>query len=139
MARPVTGPTRSCLPEEDDLRLITKEAAAFAPKTQAGIAGLRAQISALQAAGKHIAIWGSGSKCVSFLCALGDRNGIDAVVDINPHRHGKFLAGSGKQVVPPEALRTNPVDVILVMNPVYRAEIQDQLEEMGVAAELISL
>ena len=139
VARPVTDPTHSCLHDEDDLRTITEEAAAFASRTQAGIVGLRAQITALRAAGKHIAIWGSGSKCVSFLSALGDRNGIDAVVDINPHRHGKFLAGSGKQVVPPEALLKDPIDVILVMNPTYRAEIQNQLEEMGVAAELISL
>jgi len=139
VARPVVGPTHSCLPEEDDLRMITEEAAAFTPRTQAGITDLRARITALREAGKHIAIWGSGSKCVSFLSALGDRDGIDAVVDINPHRHAKFLAGSGTQVVSPEVLLKDPIDVILVMNPIYRAEIQDQLEEMGVAAELICL
>jgi hypothetical protein len=79
-----------------------------------------------------VAIWGSGSKCVSFLSTVGVRDDIAAVIDINPFRHGKFLAGSGQEVVAPESLIDQPVDAIFVMNPIYTGEIQAQLDQMGV-------
>ena len=56
-------------------------------------------------AGKTVALWGSGSKAVSYLTTLGVTDEVQAVVDINPHKHGKFLAGTGHEIVAPEALR----------------------------------
>jgi len=137
VARPVDAPTSACLDEEDDLEQITGEVEAFSSGVRDRIAGLHAQVAGLRDAGKRVAIWGSGSKCVSFLSTVGVGDEIDAVVDINPHRQGKFLAGSGKQVVAPAFLQANRIDAILVMNAVYCAEIQRQIDEMGVSAELI--
>ena len=54
--------------------------------------------------GKRVVIWGSGSKAVSFLTTLRVPDLIAAVVDINPHKHGKFLAGTGHEIVGPRAL-----------------------------------
>ena len=89
--------------------------------------------------GKRVAIWGSGSKCVSFLSALGASDQSITVVDINPYRQGKYIAGSGVQVVAPDALRTVQPHVVFVMNPIYCQEIQQDLDVMGVAAELITV
>ena len=55
--------------------------------------------------GKRIAIWGSGSKCVAFLTTLGIDAEVAFVTDINPYRFGKFIVGTGKEIVPPARLR----------------------------------
>ena len=49
-------------------------------------------------------IWGAGSKGVAFLTTLELRDEIELVVDINPHKHGKFMAGTGQEIVAPERL-----------------------------------
>lgn len=89
--------------------------------------------------GKRIVIWGSGSKCVSFLTTLQVKDEIDYVVDINPYRHGKFLPSTGKEIMPPEILKKSKPDVILVMNPIYLNEITEMVNEMGVTTEVVPL
>ena len=68
-------------------------------------------------------VWGAGSKCVAFMSTLGGGEEIEYVVDINPHKHGKFVPGSGHQVVPPQFLTLYQPKLVVVMNPVYRDEI----------------
>ena len=137
VARPTSAPTTAALPQEDDLPQVTDEAALFEKRITPRIEGFRSQVRALRSAGKRVGIWGSGSKCVSFLSTVGVADDIAAVIDINPYRHGKFLAGSGKEVVAPETLKDAPLDAIFVMNPIYCGEIQAQLDRMGVTAELM--
>ena len=60
-------------------------------------------------------------------------------VDINPHKHGKFLPGSGLEVVSPESLVGAPPDLVVVMNPVYVEEITMQLAELGLHPEVVAL
>lgn len=90
-------------------------------------------------AGHRIAIWGSGSKAVAFLSRLSLGEEISAVVDINPHKHGKFLAGVGCEILPPDVLKSMHPDVVIIMNPVYIDEISADLRTMGVDAEVIAL
>lgn len=92
------------------------------------------------AAGEQLVLWGSGSKAVAFVSAMGELvKGISAVVDINPRRQGLFLPGSGLPIIAPEALRELSPDRVLVMNPIYRQEIDEQLAALGVVAELTCL
>ena len=137
VARPTADVTKPALTQEDDLAQVKGEVDIFTQRIGERIAGWRSCIGGLKEQGKRVAIWGSGSKCVSFLSTVGIADQIDAVIDINPHRHGKYLAGSGKQVVAPETLKQSPADAILVMNPIYCDEIGQQIESMGVQAELI--
>jgi hypothetical protein len=136
VARPTDAPTEPQLAAEQDLLSLSADVEAFTTDVSRRIDALRRQIQGLRAAGKRVAIWGSGSKCVSFLSTVGVRDDIAAVIDINPFRHGKFLAGSGQEVVAPESLIDQPVDAIFVMNPIYTGEIQAQLDQMGVSADL---
>ena len=65
---------------------------------------------------------------------LGGDRGIDYVVDLNPHKQGKYVAVTGQRVVSPEFLRTvRPTDVI-VMNPIYESEIADSVRALGLDA-----
>ncbi|MDE2060539.1 MAG: hypothetical protein KGL31_10085 [candidate division NC10 bacterium] len=53
---------------------------------------------------------------------------VDFVIDINPSKQGKFLAGSGLRVSSPEEAMEalNPGDEIIVMNSNYLDEITAQ-------------
>jgi SAM-dependent methyltransferase len=88
---------------------------------------------------KRAVVWGSGSKCVSFLTTLKIQDEIEYVIDINPHRHGKFIPGAGKRIMPPEFLKKYKPDVTIVMNSAYRDEIQQMLDDMKVKTEVTSL
>jgi len=79
-------------------------------------------------------IWGAGSKGVAFLTTLGP--GLELAVDVNPHKQRKFLAGSGVEVVAPEALRGYGPDLVVAMNAVYLDEIGQTLSELGVRTAL---
>lgn len=139
VVRPVDKVTKTSLPEEDDLDRIACDVAMFQQTVRRRVDGWRSRIARFRSEGKRLAVWGSGSKCVSFLSTVGVGEEIDVIVDINPYRQGKWLAGSGKQVVAPDTFRHAPPDVVLVMNPIYCEEIRRDLSSMGVEAELISV
>lgn len=93
----------------------------------------------IQADGRRAVIWGSGSKCVAFVTTLGIKDEVEYVIDINPYRHGKFIPGGGHKIMPPQFLRQYKPDVVIVMNPIYRVEIQQTLDNMKVDAEAVSV
>jgi Methyltransferase domain/C-methyltransferase C-terminal domain len=93
----------------------------------------------MQTQGKRVVIWGSGSKCVAFLTTLNTIDQIQYVVDVNPHRQGKFIPGVGKKIMPPEFLREYQPDRVIVMNSIYCQEIQQMLEHLGINTNVIAL
>lgn len=86
---------------------------------------------------KRTVFWGSGSKCVSFLTTLQVGSEIEYVIDINPNRHGKFIPGAGKKIMPPGFLRQYDPDLVLAMNPIYLQEIERMLGDMELDAEVV--
>jgi hypothetical protein len=81
---------------------------------------------------QKVVLWGSGSKAVSFLTTLGITNELQYVVDINPHRQGMFMPGTGHSIVSPDFLTRHKPDRVIIMNPIYREEIAKMLKERGV-------
>jgi hypothetical protein len=61
------------------------------------------------------------------------------VVDINPYKHGTYLAGTGQQVVAPTFLEGYQPDLVIAMNPIYCDEIQQELNRMRLGAELLAV
>jgi hypothetical protein len=86
-----------------------------------------------------VVLWGSGSKAVGYLTTLGLKDEVAAVIDINPHKHGQYLAGTGHEIVSPDALVHLVPDVVVVMNPIYLDEIQGDLHRRGLFPELTAL
>ena len=78
-----------------------------------------------------VVLWGSGSKAVSFMTTLGITHELQFVVDINPHRQGMFMPGTGHTIVSPDFLIDYKPDRIIAMNPIYREEIDKMLKERG--------
>lgn len=108
----------------------------YEERMEASIAAWRERIERAGAGGERVAIWGSGSKCVAFLSETGLADRIAAVVDVNPHRHGHYLPCSAMRIDDPAVLADLRPQLVIVMNPVYMAEISAQLAEMGVPARV---
>ena len=138
-AQPAAGPTAALLPQENDLETIDSLVARFERQVGERLQSLAEMIARHRAGGRRLAIWGSGSKCVSLISSLRLGPELVAVVDINPHKHGKFLAGSGLEIVSPDALRSLRPEVVLVMNSIYSDEIRHDLAARSLHPELIAL
>jgi SAM-dependent methyltransferase len=97
------------------------------------------EVAALAATGKKTVIWGAGSKGVAFLTHLELRGDIEFAVDVNPHKQGKYMAGTGQEIIAPEFLVTYRPDKVIVMNPIYVGEISDQLHGLGLTPEIVAV
>lgn len=95
------------------------------------------RLKELHAAGKRTAIWGVGSKGVTFLNTVPGADQVSVTVDINSMKLGKHVPGTGHLVQSPEAVRDEKIDVVLVMNPLYRDEISEQLKGLGESPALL--
>lgn len=138
-ARPGNGSGERFFPPEQDLAELAHDVRQFAAMYASKQTAWQEELGQLQAQGQRVVLWGSGSKAVAFLTTLGIRDEIEYVVDINPHKHGMYLAGTGHEIVPPEFLQTYHPDVIIVMNPVYCDEIGCDLERLQVRAKLLAV
>ena len=99
----------------------------------------RERIGEAHAVGRRVLLWGGGSKAVSFLTTLGLEDEVQAVVDINPYKQGKFVPGSGHPVVPPGALLKAPPDLVVVMNPIYAHEVRKSLASLDLYPEVLAV
>lgn len=111
--------------------------ASFAGRYLAKLSWWQDAVARWSADGERIVIWGAGSKGVSFLDALGPTP-IAYAVDLNPRKHGRFLPGSGAEVVAPEFLREYRPDRVILMNAVYREEVADLLARLGRAPAVVA-
>jgi len=103
----------------------------------AGLLGKwRARFEEIAAAGGRVAVWGVGSKGVTFLNLMGPAGAAGVPVDINPQKHGLHVPGTGQRVVAPENLAGLGIRLVLVMNPVYTAEIEGMVRARGIDAEV---
>jgi SAM-dependent methyltransferase len=136
-AKPVKVPSVKVHMLEESIEQMTMNVQYFSSQISSKLAQWKQRLQQMHIQGKRTAIWGSGSKCVSFLTTLGMKDEIGCVVDINPNRHGKYIPGVGKEIVPPEFLRVFDPDEVIIMNPIYSDEIRQKLNNMGLAPEVI--
>lgn len=137
-ARPAAGPVDEAHPEEDDLSRLLTAADRYRHTVAATRDHWRDRVGRLTDDGKRVVIWGAGSKGVSFLTGLRDGD-IRFAVDINPTKHGCFMAGTGQEVVAPDFLASYRPDLVVAMNPIYLDEIRADLDRLGVDAELVAV
>jgi SAM-dependent methyltransferase len=146
-ARPADGPDQGRpSPLEADLDEVVHDAGRFSASRAARLEGWRERLAALRSSGGRAVIWGGGSKGVAFLTALDDDRGdghdghlVAAAVDINPHKHGMYIAGSGHRIVAPGELVEAPPDLVIVMNSVYVPEVREELAHLGLHPDVVGL
>jgi SAM-dependent methyltransferase len=135
--KPATRASKKKLENEETVEDTAKRVELFAAQSQSKLNHWKNQLKKIGSEKRRAIVWGSGSKCVAFMTTLKVKDEIKYVVDINPHRHGKFIPGAGKQIIAPESLKEYRPDTVIVMNPVYVNEIRQKLESMSINAELI--
>jgi hypothetical protein len=138
-ARPREVPPTSPHPREEAVLEMKGRVDRFRARVEEQKARWLRLVRERHAAGDRPVIWGSGSKCVAFLTTLGIGEEIGCVVDINPRRHGKYIAGAVKRIEPPEHLKQYQPRIIIAMNPIYRNEIAGMAENMGLSAEVVAV
>jgi SAM-dependent methyltransferase len=91
----------------------------------------------LQGKGLRTVLWGAGSKGVSFTNILQITEEIGCLIDLNPHKQGRYVPGTGHQVHSPDFLTEYRPDTVIVMNSLYSDEIRQQLAGMGLQPRII--
>jgi SAM-dependent methyltransferase len=119
--------------------LIAHGARMFEARVAEQVEGWRARIAEARSEGRQTILWGGGSKAVAFCSAMGASHQPDLVVDMNPHKQGTFLPGTGLEVVSPQRLRGRPDSLVIVMNPLYLEEVRASLSSMEIDWPAVAL
>jgi len=136
-AKPAVNLSKKAFERKESIEKTAKMVQDFSARCIDKLKSWDKEIKRIKTENKRAIVWGSGSKCVAFMTTLGIQDEIKYIVDINPHRHGKFIPGVGKEIVSPEFLKEYMPETIIVMNPIYCDEIRKMAEGMGVKAEYL--
>lgn len=110
---------------------------AFATSYRTRFQEWQRRLEKIQQQGQRIVVWGSGGKGISFLNALNATDAIEYVVEINPDKHGKFVPGTGQQIVSPDFLAEYRPDKVVITNRLYEQEMKAQTKQLGVDCEFL--
>jgi hypothetical protein len=121
--------------QPENLADVSEYVAKFEKEFHNKLSQWTAELKRLEADGRSAVIWGAGSKGATFLNTLKIRRWIEYVVDINPRKQGKFVAGTGQEIVPPEFLKEYKPEIIIVMNPNYLSEIEQKVRKLKLKSE----
>lgn len=139
-ARPAEEMSNAHLPDEDDMTELRRLVQHFVRSYPDKLRRWRERFMRLVHERKKVVLWGAGSKGVAFLTALNiSHEMMPYAVDINPYKHGTFLAGSGQEIVAPAFLAEYRPDTVIIMNPIYEPEIRRTLSALGVVCELMTM
>lgn len=126
-------------PAEKDLDDVAQAVLDYSMLSRRSIENWQASLAQLKAAGQKVVLWGGGSKAVAFLTTLGIRDEVAYAVDINPYKHGTFLAGTGHEIVSPAFLAEYRPDVVIAMNPIYIDELRADLVRMQLTPQVVAV
>lgn len=111
----------------------------FSEHFESKITAWEQKLSKLSSEDQRVVVWGAGSKGVTFLNILQNKDVVEFIVDLNPRKQGKYVPGTGHRIVSPEFLGEYQPNTVIVMNPIYDAEIKQMLQNLGCRTNLISV
>jgi 2-polyprenyl-3-methyl-5-hydroxy-6-metoxy-1,4-benzoquinol methylase len=121
-------------PVPDDLAVkVSRFARVYAEKVERW----RSHLQALKHQGRRAVLWGAGSKGVTFLNTLDVGEEIECLIDLNPHKQGRYIPCTSHQVRSPQALTQIQPDAVLIMNPLYAQEIRRDLRDLGLTPQIL--
>ncbi len=136
VARP-GKPGTAEVPMEDDMVALAAAVRTFQESCPAAIGRWRGLLA--NSRQRRRVAWGSGSKGVAFLTTLGLGEQVPYVVDINKYRQGKFMPLTAQRIVAPEFLAQYRPDDVIVMNPIYKEEIRQDLARLNLQPDLLTV
>lgn len=116
-------------PDDALIATVNSHVNGFADRYRQQISKWRKVMAELRWSGTKTVVWGAGSKGVTFLNVLKNESGIESVVDVNPHKQGRYVPGTGQRVVSPDDLPDIGPEVIITMNPLYADEIEKMIDD----------
>lgn len=122
--------------ELDDRERLSRAVQSFDAKWQRRLSDWTEELERRHAAGERVVIWGSGARGVNFLNLADPKRTITHTIDINPRKLGLHVAGTGQPISGPEALVDYDPNLVIVMNGVYKDEIERSLHAMGLHPEV---
>ncbi len=121
-------PAECRLPPRDP----TADLDAFARDVAARLGSLREHVRRQRGAGRRIAGYGAGGRGVMTLAQAGlGAEDIVYLCDQNPSFHGLLTPATHVPVAPPQRLRDDPVDEVIVFSYGYLAEIRAALADVA--------
>jgi SAM-dependent methyltransferase len=135
-ARPVTPSSDPQTNQGDRISDVTRAVESFADHFRDRAKDWKSRLEQMANEDQRTVIWGAGARGVSFLNTVKVEDQIEFVVDINPRKHGKYMAGTGQRIVSPEFLQEYQPDSVVVMNPIYENEIRQYLGELGLNPQI---
>ena len=88
----------------------------------------------------NVAVWGAGAKGVTFANLLDpERKFINSIVDLNPNKQGRFIPGSGHQIINYPQLVERKITSVIVMNPNYMDEISELISKLEWKIKLLGV
>lgn len=109
----------------------------FAESEVQNITEWKNKIQNLDTQGK-VAIWGAGAKGVTFANLIDPKHKwIDCVIDLNPKKHGKYIPGTGHEIVSHKDITSRKIKTAVLMNPNYYDEITELLNNTNLNVDLV--
>jgi len=137
-AIPAEKPGRAAVEDKPGLDALMRSVASFFRRYTEKIAAWKCEMERIAVRGQKAVVWGAGSKGVSFLNTLKTTGQIGHIIDINPHKQGKYAPGTGQEIVGPESLKDIDPDLIIIMNPIYISEIWETVKRMGLKCRILT-
>jgi hypothetical protein len=132
------GPTLAIHAVTEQNTALAQLATRFRGNFRRSVAGWSSLLRRASAQHRNIALWGAGSKSVTFLNVVPKADSIAVVVDLNPRKQGMYIPGTGQPIVAPEQLRRSCPDTVIVLNPVYEGEVTESLGRLDLAAPVLT-
>ena len=125
-------------PPPNEMERLAADIASFSVNHANLIADWKARFDQMRRSGQQAVVWGAGSKGTTFINILRGHHQIQYVVDINPHKQGNYISGTGQKILAPEALLEVRPDFLILMNPIYRDEVERIVARLGLAPRLLT-
>jgi SAM-dependent methyltransferase len=88
----------------------------------------------------NVALWGAGAKGVTLANLIDPAcKNISAVIDINPHKQGHYVPGTGHPIIDYHQIPEYQIKNVILMNPNYFNESNLLLHQSGIETNLVEL
>ena len=88
-----------------DVSQLVSVAHDFATQVERRSRSWRRRLEEMSRRKQKVVIWGGGAKAVSFFNMLKIGDEVPYIVDLNPHKQGLHVSGTGQKIVPPDFLK----------------------------------